>query len=148
MLERPGLPAADMVATLENFGLVEGAVAVLGGAGQETVVNHGRIVGVVDLGDGTDIFVFGAGGELSGNLLLGGGDDRVVIEDGSGTSHIADFAHGDRIDISAFFASFDDLLAHSTEQGSDLVVTLDHNDLLVLANWQISGLQSGDFLFA
>ena len=59
-------------------------VAVLGGAGEETVVNHGRIVGDVVLGDGDDTFVFGNGGTARGDLLLGGGDDLVVIENGSG----------------------------------------------------------------
>ena len=70
VLERAGLPAADMSSTLENFGLIEGAaVAVLGGAGQETVINHGRIVGDVVLGDGADTFVFGKGGDRRRRLL-------------------------------------------------------------------------------
>jgi hypothetical protein len=51
VLERDGFPTADLSSSLENFGLIKGAgVAVLGGAGEETVVNHGHIVGDVDLG--------------------------------------------------------------------------------------------------
>ena len=47
VLERPCLPVAGMSSTLENFGLIKGAgVAVLGGAGEENVINHGRIVGM------------------------------------------------------------------------------------------------------
>ena len=69
------------------------------------MVNHGRIVGDVVLGDGDDTFVFGSGGTVAGDVFLGGGDDLVVIEDGSGTSRIADFAAGaaggDLIDVSA-----------------------------------------------
>ena len=60
VLERDGLPAADMASRLENFGLIKGAdVAVLGDAGKEIVINHGRIVGDVELGGGADTFVFG-----------------------------------------------------------------------------------------
>ena len=91
---------------------------------------------------------FGKGEVLSGDLFLGAGNDRVLIENGCGKAHVTDFAHGDQIDVSAFFANFDDLKAHSTEQGSDVVIALDHDDQLVLAHWQINGLQSGDFLFA
>ena len=78
VLERDDLPAADMSSTLENFGLIEGAaIAVLGGDGQETVINRGRIIGDVDLGFGDDTFVFGSGGGVDGALILGGGDDFV-----------------------------------------------------------------------
>jgi len=95
IVERDGFPAAEMSSRLDNFGLIKGAgVAVLGGAGEETMINHGRIVGDVVLGDGADTFVFGKGGNLAGDVFLGGGDDLVRIENGSGTSHIADFAAG------------------------------------------------------
>jgi hypothetical protein len=151
VVERDGLPAADMSARLENFGLIQGAdVAVLGGAGRETVDNHGRIVGDVRLGDGADAFVFANGGTLAGDLFLGGGDDFVRIENGAGTSHIADFAAGaaggDVIDLSAFFSSFGALKAHSQQQGADVVITLAHNDKVVLENVQLGVLSADDFL--
>lgn len=155
IVERDGLLNSDTSSTLENFGLIKGtAVAVLGGDGQETVVNHGCILGDVDLGNGADRFVFGKGGTLSGDLLLGEGDDRVVVEDGSGKSLIADFVAGagsdDRIDVSAFFTNFDDLTAHSHQSGADVIIDLDHNDQLVLKNVQLlgpTGLTFDDFLF-
>ena len=152
VLERDSLPAADMSSQLENFGLIDGkAVAVLGGAGDETVINHGRIVGDVILDDGSDTFVFGRGGSLSGDLFLGDGDDLVVVENGSGRSRIADFAAGaaggDVVDVSDFFASFGALLARSHQQGSNVVIMLDHNDRLILENVQLSALNGGDFLF-
>jgi hypothetical protein len=152
VLERDGLSNADTSSLLENFGLIKGAnVAILGGVGQETVINHGTIVGDVDLGDGADTFVFGKGGALVGNLFLGGGHDLVRVENGSGTSRIADFAaggpSGDVVDVSAFFSSFGDLEAHSQQSGNDVVITLDHNDHLVLAGVQLSALNAGDFLF-
>jgi len=149
----PGLPVADMSSSLENFGLIDGAdVAVLGGAGQETVINHGRIVGDVLLGDGADTFVFGKGGVVDGTVSLGGGDDSVLIENGSGTSTIAEFTAGDSsgvdvIDVSAFFSSFNELTADSQQQGNDVVIALDQNDTLVLAGLQLGTLNDGDFLF-
>jgi len=111
------------------------------------VINHGTIVGDVVLGDGADIFVFGKGGTLAGNLFLGGGHNFIRIENGSGTSQIADFGAGDVIDVSTFFSSFGDLEAHSQQSGNDVVITLDHNDHLVLAGVQLSALNAGDFLF-
>jgi hypothetical protein len=129
VLEQPGQTAAGLSSELDNFGLIKGtSIAVLGGAGQETVVNHGRVVGNVALGDGADTFIFAKGGSLSGDLYLGGGDDLVRIEKGAGSAHIADFAAGpaagDVIDVSAFFASLGDLKAHSSQHSNDVVVDL------------------------
>jgi hypothetical protein len=114
VMGRDGFPTADTSSHLDNFGFISGAaVAVQGGDGQETVVNHGRIVGDVLLDDGADTFVFGNGG-IIGDVFLGGGDDHVVVENGSGVSHIADFAAGiDVIDVSAFFSNLTELKAHS-----------------------------------
>ena len=153
LVERDGLSVTDTSSRLENAGLIKGpGVAVLGGAGRESVVNHGRIAGDVMLGDGADTFVFGKGGTLAGALLLGGGDDLVVIENGAGTTRVADFAagaaSGDRIDVSAFFASFDQLKAHSSQSGGDVAIVLDSDDSLRLAGVQLSALNAGDFLFA
>ena len=146
-----GFLAANTSSQLRNFGLIRGAeVAVLGGAGDETVVNYGRIEGDVDLGDGADWIVFGRGGTIAGEVLLGGGDDVVRVEDGSGMSHISDFlagnASGDVVDVSAFFSSFDDLWAHSQQQGGNVVIALDRNDRLVLENVDLDDLNDDDFL--
>jgi hypothetical protein len=150
--EFSGVPAASLSAQLENYGLIWGAdVAILGGAAEETVINNGRIVGDVALGDGADTFVFGGGGNVSGDVFLGGGDDQVVIENGAGRVQIADFAAGDGagdvIDVSDFLASFGDLQAHSHQRGDDVVITLDHNDTLILNNVLLGTLNPDDFLF-
>jgi hypothetical protein len=152
-IERDGLSNPDTSCRLENSGLIKGTgIAVLCGAGKETVVNHGRIVGDVVLGDGADTFVSGKGGLIAGDVVLGGGDDLVFIEDGSGTTPIADFgagdASGDVVDVSAFFSNFADLQSHSSQRGTDTVVRLDGNDCLVLQNTQVSALTDGDFAFA
>ena len=48
VVEQEGVPAAGLSSQLTNSGLISAPdVAVLGGAGQETVVNRGRIVGDV-----------------------------------------------------------------------------------------------------
>lgn len=148
-----GAPVAGLSARLENYGLIWGSdIAVLGGEGQETLVNHGRIVGDVVLGDGADTLIFGRGGDINGDALLGGGDDRVLIENGAGAVEIADFAAGvaggDVIDVSAFFANFGQLQAHSHQHGGDLVIALDQNDTLVLKDLSLGALDGGDFLFA
>jgi hypothetical protein len=153
IIERDGLSNADTSCRLENYGLIKGAgLAVLGGAGDETVVNHGRIIGDVQLGDGADTFVSGKGGSVAGSIFLGGGDDIVFIEDGSGTTRIADFAAGsgagDFIDVSSFFSNFAALISQSSQVGSDTVIALDGNDCLVLQNTLVGTLNEGDFQFA
>jgi hypothetical protein len=152
VIEQSGHPAAESSSRLDNFGLIEGeSVAIKGGAGQETVINHGQIIGDVVLGDGNDTFVFGKGGNLTGDLVLGGGDDLVYIEKGSGSMRIADFAagptFGDVIDISAFYSNFTDLLAHTQQVGNDVVIGLGHTDQLVLENLTLGTLNSDDFKF-
>jgi hypothetical protein len=153
VVEQDGLPTEDMAAQLENRGLIKGAgIAVLGGAGEETVVNHGCIVGDVDLGDGDDSYAAGKGGALAGDLLLGGGDDLVIVADGAGTLRIADFeagvGGGDVIDVSAFFSDFGDVLAHASQKGGNTLIALDGNDRVVLENTLIGALDTGDFQFA
>jgi hypothetical protein len=150
VIERNGLSNAGTSSTLENFGRIEGSVAVLGGAGEEAVINHGRIVGDVDLGAGVDTFVFAKSGVLTGALVLGGDNDIVRIENGSGTSTVADFAGsgvagGDQIDVSAFFSNFEDLQGAISQSGADLIVALDRNDTLVLTG--VTTVDTGDFIF-
>src|SRR5262245_61507201 len=152
VLKRSGLSNVGTSSQVENSGRIEGAkVAILGGDGQDTVVNHGHIVGDVILADGADTFVFGSGGSLDGQLLLGGGKDLVIIEDGAGAAKIADFAAGasnkDVIDVSAFYSSFDQLASNTKQKDNDVVITLDADDQLVLVGVQLSALNAGDFLF-
>jgi hypothetical protein len=152
LVERTGVTNADTSSTLDNLGFIKGAaIAVLGGDGQETVINHGQIVGDVVLGGGADTFVFGKDGSLAGDLYLGGGDDLVRIEKGAGTAHIADFAagpaSGDVIAVSAFFSSFGELAAHSSQHGTDVVIDLGHKDQLILEHLNLGALTAGDFLF-
>ncbi len=89
---------------------------------------------------------------IAGDLVLGGGDDLVFIENGSGTTRIADFgagaASGDVVNVAAFFSNFADLQSHSSQRGNDTDITLDRSDCLVLENTQVTTLNDGDFAFA
>ena len=99
-----------------------------------------------DLGDGDDKFVFGKGGILAGDLFLGGGDDLVRIENGSGTTQhcgLRGRAEGDVIDVSAFFSDPADLEAAVSDTGDDLVIALDKNDELVLVG--VADFNAADF---
>jgi hypothetical protein len=153
VVERDGVVVAETSSRLENLGLIRGAaVAVLGGAGEETVVNRGRIVGDVVLGAGDDSFVFARHGQVVGDVFLGAGNDHVRVDNGAGRAAIADFtagaSSGDVVDVSAFFSSFGALKSHAVQHGADVVIRLDHNDILVLEHVQRSALTAGDFLFA
>jgi hypothetical protein len=145
VVERDGVSNANNSSVLDNFGLIQGtSVAVLGGSGQEAVVNHGQIIGDVMLGAGDDTFVFGKGGHVAGDVYLGVGNDHVVIERGSGVSHIADISAGDTVDVSAFFSNLGQLASHIKQHGSDVFVKLGSNDTLVLEHTQITGLHLQD----
>jgi hypothetical protein len=145
VIDRDGVVNAQLSSLVDNFGLIEGVdVAISGGAGQETVVNHGQIIGNVMLGAGDDTFVFGKGGQVVGDVYLGAGNDHVVVERGSGVSHIADLSAHDTVDVSAFFSNFNQLANHIAQNGNDVVVSLDHNDTLVFEHTQLATLQLRD----
>ena len=63
---------------LVNGGELSGQLnAVLGGDGNETVVNRGAINGDVDLGGGNDLFK-GGGGSVDGDIRGRGGNDTLI----------------------------------------------------------------------
>ena len=70
--------------TLFNSGAISGTDgdgnAVVGGDGDEHVINEGTINGNVFLGAGDDLFN-GTGGEISGSVAGGAGDDTYVVDD-------------------------------------------------------------------
>jgi hypothetical protein len=148
IVEREGLPAIETSSQLENSGHITAPdVAVLGGAGQETVINRGTIIGDVSLGDGSDAYTFGRCGVVRGDVALGSGDDLVRVENDSGRSQVADFTVGDDVaDVSAFYSSFDQVRANARQRGSDVVIRLDANDTLVLKNVDLNDLTAIDFV--
>jgi Ca2+-binding RTX toxin-like protein len=96
-------------------------------------------------------FIEGNGGA---NVLTGaGGEDLFTFVAGFGADIITDFngngaASGDRVQFgSGLFTGFADLLAHSTQVGSDVVIQLDATNYLTLQGLQLGSLDASDFLF-
>jgi Ca2+-binding RTX toxin-like protein len=71
-------------ASLFNSGTISGSDfsgnAVVGGAGDDTVINQGTINGNVSLGGGNDVFN-GTGGTVFGAVHGGAGDDLYIVDD-------------------------------------------------------------------
>ena len=65
-------------ATVENSGLMEGAISFMGNAGNETFVNKGTVKGTVNLGDGNDVFDNRVGAVAS-SVNGGPGDDTFIL---------------------------------------------------------------------
>lgn len=115
-----------------------------------------RIIG----NDGANMLHGGAGDDvllgLGGDDLLFGdaGNDRFLFGPAFGHDVIGDFAGngakpGDTVEFSAgTFSSFNDLMAHAAQQGTDVVFTLDANTSLTLHNVQLASLSAQDFTFA
>ena len=115
------------------------------------MINRGRIVGDVYLRGGDDTFVFAKGGVLTGELDLGAGDDVAVIANGPVEPDCE--LRGRRLERRrhrriGILLSYDELTDHIISQNNtDVVIALDGNDTLVLAN--LTGvLDALDFWFA
>ncbi|MGV3551162.1 hypothetical protein [Rhizobium sp.] len=65
-----------------NINLPLMPAAILGGAGDEVVLNTGKISGSVILGEGNDKFTMKAGLLEKGDIILGGGDDTFSLAGG------------------------------------------------------------------
>jgi hypothetical protein len=97
-------------------------------------------------GEGNDLLVGAAGND---QLDGGAGDDTYLIRQGTGLDTIRSLDAGDRIDIRDFhFASFQDVLDASTQNGSDVLIKLGGGDRLVLQNTLVSDLQADQFIIA
>jgi Ca2+-binding RTX toxin-like protein len=117
------------------------ANTVRGNAGNNTLEGRG----------GNDVLI-GLGGD---DRLYGqAGNDTFVFGHGYGRDMIGDFvgngaAAGDTIRFEGgAFSDFNDLMAHATQKGKDVVFTLDANNSLTLHNVQLSALNVQDFIFA
>ena len=62
--------------TLTNSGTIRANMAFLGGTGQDTVINTGRIEGKLDFSLGDDLYD-GRGGVVTGTVVLGNGNDTA-----------------------------------------------------------------------
>ena len=110
----------------------------MGGAGRDNL----------SASDGNDTL----GGGLGDDLISGGrGADLFVFEARFGHDILGDFNPGeDDIRFSGVggLASFDDVMAHAVQSGTNVIITDLAGDTLQLNNVLRSSLTSGDFLFS
>ncbi|MDQ2081666.1 Ig-like domain-containing protein [Xanthobacteraceae bacterium Astr-EGSB] len=138
-----------------------------GGSGDDTV-DGGEGVDKIDGGSGDDIVTAGAGNDVanggSGNdvitggfgddVLTGGsGHDVFVFAAGFGKDTIKDFAlTGSSSDVIEFssdlFDDFADVMANAEQVGADVLISVDADTTLTLANVKLAALATDDFRFA
>uniref|UniRef100_E6VL91 5'-Nucleotidase domain protein n=1 Tax=Rhodopseudomonas palustris (strain DX-1) TaxID=652103 RepID=E6VL91_RHOPX len=119
------------------------------GGSENDILNGGAGNDIIKGGSGADIITGGAGNDI---LTGGSGADVFVFAAGFGKDIVTDFAtKGSSADVlqfsSSMFANFTDVMSHTTQVGNDVVVTLDADNSLTLANTQIGSLAADDFRF-
>lgn len=142
----------------------EGNDLLRGGSGDD-LLDGGNGDDVLNGGSGDDVLLGGAGNDqLSGgsgddtieggagdDLLSGGsGDDLFVFAPNFGHDRITDFGgwDADVIEFTAtIFQDFDAVLAAAAQVGSDIVITVDGQNSLTLAEMQLDTLRADDFRF-
>src|SRR5262249_58612165 len=94
-------------------------------------------------------------GNVGDDILIGGGgNDTFVFRAGFGHDAIEDFHGGvgpsDQIALLGFedVTTFDDVLAHAIQDGTNVVIDLGENNHLVLKDVVLATLAADDFRFA
>ena len=138
-----------------------------GGSGDDTV-DGGAGVDNIDAGSGDDIVTAGAGNDIvaggsgddvitggGGNDVLtgGSGHDVFVFAAGFGKDTVKDFvltgSSSDTIEFSSdLFDSYAEVMSHAAQAGSDVLITIDADTTLTLANIKLAALATDDFRFA
>eukprot|EP00913_Durusdinium_trenchii_P031535 g29527.t1 len=114
-----------------------------------TVTGNGRYA----FGNSQDNIVSGASGSQTldgraGNdvLIGGGGADTFIFDRGNGSDLITDLSSNDTIRLNGYgLSSFDQVLAHATQEGANLRLDLGGGESLVLANTTSGDLQASQF---
>ncbi|MEY9180017.1 ExeM/NucH family extracellular endonuclease [Bradyrhizobium sp. USDA 313] len=110
-----------------------------GGAGNDTIKG----------GSGADILAGDAGNDI---LSGGSGADVFMFAAGFGKDTVTDFATtGASADVlqfsSSLFADFTEMMSHTAQVGNNVVLTLDADNTVTLANLQMASLSADDFRF-
>jgi predicted extracellular nuclease/2',3'-cyclic-nucleotide 2'-phosphodiesterase (5'-nucleotidase family) len=149
--------------------------AVDGGAGDDTLkggsgddmVAGGDGADTIDAGSGDDMVSGGAGNDTlkgaSGADIIDGGAGKDILTGGSssdvfvfaagfGKDIITDFAaSGSAKDIIEFsvdlFADYAEVMSHTAQNGANVVITLDQDHAVTLANTSLASLTADDFRF-
>jgi hypothetical protein len=93
---------------------------------------------------GGDDFLYSSSSKLNDTFVFAPNFGHSTIEGFSATGSGYDTVQFSKSD----FNSFASVLAHATQTGQDVVITLDPHDVLTLKNTKLSSLQSQDFHFA
>ena len=119
-----------------------------GGGGNDTII--GNAVNNTLTGGLGDDRLEGRGGRDT--MIGGAGSDTFVFSLHDGIDTVADFqtAAGDTILLSGFtgVSSYQDLLSHLSQVGSNSVLSFGNGDTLTLQNVSLSSLDASDFQFA
>jgi hypothetical protein len=132
--------------TLTNGGRIHGTVT-MGARG--TLTNTGTIHGNVVLGP-DDVFD-SSKGEITGTMKAGN-SDTFDFSGSFGHNTILDFVatgtHHDTMNfLSDDFGSYAAVESHMAQVGSDVVITLDATDTIVLVSQTLSNVTASDFTF-
>lgn len=146
---------------------------LFGGLGDDNL-NGGSGDDIVEGGEGNDVIAGGSGDDqLKGNagndVITGGsGDDDIeggagddVLTGGSGSDNFhfaANFGHDTITDFGAseadviwftadLFANFDAMMDHATQDGADVVITVDADHSVTLSGTSLASLVADDFRF-
>lgn len=101
---------------------------------------------IISGASGSQIIDGGAGNDV---LTGGGGADTFIVTKGNGSDLITDFGSDDKIRLNQYgFTSFNQLLSHVSQQGTDLWLDFGNGEKLVLANKTAGDLQANQFQLA
>lgn len=134
-----------------------GVDAISGGDGDDTI-DGGSENDMLNGGAGNDTIKGGSGADIlagdAGNDILSGGSgaDVFMFAAGFGKETVTDFATtGASADVlqfsSSLFSDFAEVMSHTTQVGNNVVVTLDADNTVTLANLQMASLAADDFRF-
>ncbi|HKA74477.1 MAG TPA: calcium-binding protein, partial [Xanthobacteraceae bacterium] len=89
------------------------------------------------------------GGAGNDTLIGRGGADTFVFRAGYAHDTVNDFTSGDAIELSGFagLTTFNDLVSHATQQGTDTLIDFGAGDQLLLHNVLKTNLTAADFHF-
>ncbi len=126
---------------------------VIGDATDE-LIRTGRDADLIDGNAGNDEIFAGAGDDLiiggagNDNIFGGKGADVFVFEEGSEIDRIFGFEFGaDKIDVSAFGLTFDELESMIHNDGRNTRIDLGDGDEIVVRNSDPSDFSENDFIF-
>ncbi|AUW56788.1 hypothetical protein C1T17_00525 [Sphingobium sp. SCG-1] len=124
-------------ANVENL-VLAGAGAKMGfGNGLNNIITAGSVGAYMNAGKGNDVLVGGAG------------MDTMVVKAGEGSDTVYNFTSGkDLIRLDGFdIGSFKNLMAHATQQGSDVHFDLGNGEELMVRGATVGSFKATDFAF-